>query len=123
MGIILNADGRDTGDRLDCEKLFEPADRPRDPLAWFDMNDRWFQAARDTAKQLERDADARRLNEPVSADPEPIEAWLSARVPGLVTWAGWQAIDRHETSAGEPHGRPRVKVVRVPEMIAIAERD
>ena len=27
MGIILNVDGRDSGDRLDCEKLFEPADR------------------------------------------------------------------------------------------------
>ena len=59
MGIILYADGSDTGDRLDCEKLFEPADRPRDPLAWFDMGERWFQTARDTAKQLERDAKAR----------------------------------------------------------------
>jgi len=59
MGIILYADGHDIGERLDCEKLFEPADRPRDPLAWFDMGDRWFQAARDTARQLERDANAR----------------------------------------------------------------
>ena len=59
MGIILYADGSDTGDRLDCEKLFEPADRPRDPLAWFDMGERWFQTARDTAKQLERDSKAR----------------------------------------------------------------
>ena len=42
------------------------------------------------------------------------------RVPALVTWGGWQAIDRHETAAGEPHGRPRVKFVRVPEMLEVA---
>jgi acylpyruvate hydrolase len=58
MGIILNVNGRDSGARLDCEKLFEPAERPTNPLAWFDMDGRWFQAARDTAKRLERDASA-----------------------------------------------------------------
>lgn len=58
MGIILNVDGRDSGERLDCEKLFEPADRPSNPLAWFDMEGRWFQRARETAERLERDANA-----------------------------------------------------------------
>jgi 2,4-diketo-3-deoxy-L-fuconate hydrolase len=58
MGIILNVNGRDSGARLDCEKLFEPAERPTNPLAWFDMDGRWFQAARDTATRLERDASA-----------------------------------------------------------------
>ncbi len=58
MGIILNVDGRDSGQRLDCEKLFEPADRPSNPLAWFDMGERWFQNARETAARLERDATA-----------------------------------------------------------------
>jgi hypothetical protein len=43
-------------------------------------------------------------------------------VPGLVTWSGWEEIDRHETRLGEPQSRPRVKLVDVPEMIAIAER-
>ena len=55
MGIILDRDGRDSRYRLDCEKLFEPADRPWNPLAWFDMDGRWFQTARDTAKRLEND--------------------------------------------------------------------
>jgi ferredoxin--NADP+ reductase len=27
-----------------------------------------------------------------------------------VTYEGWEAIDRAEKSAGEPHGRPRVKL-------------
>ena len=59
MGIILNVDGRDSGDRLDCEKLFEPADRPSNPLAWFDTSEKWFQTSRDTAVRFERDANAR----------------------------------------------------------------
>ena len=58
MGIILYTDGRDSGMRLDCEKLFEPAERPSHPLAWFDLGERWFQTARDTAHRLERDPNA-----------------------------------------------------------------
>jgi 2-keto-4-pentenoate hydratase/2-oxohepta-3-ene-1,7-dioic acid hydratase in catechol pathway len=58
MGIILNIEGRDSGERLDCEKLFEPADRPSNPLTWFDMEARWFQRARETAARLERDPSA-----------------------------------------------------------------
>ena len=64
MGIILYTNGADTRERLDCEKLFAPADRPSNPLAWFDMDGRWFRTARDTAVRLERDpaalADARK---------------------------------------------------------------
>ena len=29
---------------------------------------------------------------------------------GLVTWAGWTAIDAHERAGGDPRGRPRVKL-------------
>jgi 2-keto-4-pentenoate hydratase/2-oxohepta-3-ene-1,7-dioic acid hydratase in catechol pathway len=57
-GIILHTDGRDNGQRLDCEKLFAPKERPSNPLAWFDMDERWFRTARDTALRLERDATA-----------------------------------------------------------------
>jgi 2-keto-4-pentenoate hydratase/2-oxohepta-3-ene-1,7-dioic acid hydratase in catechol pathway len=55
MGIILHAGNRDTGYRLDCEKLFDKADRPADPLAWFDMDGRWFKKARETHDALVRD--------------------------------------------------------------------
>jgi 2-keto-4-pentenoate hydratase/2-oxohepta-3-ene-1,7-dioic acid hydratase in catechol pathway len=58
VGIILYRDGVDSGERLDCEKLFAPAERPSNPLAWFDMDGRWFQTARDTAARIERDAGA-----------------------------------------------------------------
>ena len=78
--------------------------------------------ASDTVARLLEDAEAGKLNEPADADPGAIEAWLRSRVPGLVTWNGWEEIDRHETSAGEPHGRPRIKVVSVAEMQRIAAR-
>ena len=55
MGIVLNSEGRDNGYRLDCEKLFEAADRPSNPLAWFDTSERWFQKSRDTFERLGRD--------------------------------------------------------------------
>jgi ferredoxin--NADP+ reductase len=67
------------------------------------------------------DAEAGCLNDPPSPDAADCEEWLKDNVPGLVTWEGWQAIDTHEQGLGEPHGRPRVKLVRVPEMIAVAE--
>jgi ferredoxin--NADP+ reductase len=72
----------------------------------------------DTTAKMVEDRDAGRLNEPSVDD---VEAWLAGRVPGLVTWEGWRAIDAHETAAGEPHGRPRVKVVSVAEMRTLAQ--
>ena len=65
------------------------------------------------------DAEAGRLNTPATDD---VLAWLDEKVPDAVTWSGWQAIDAHEVAAGEPQSRPRVKLVRVPEMLAVAER-
>ena len=57
-GIVLHAGDRDTGYRLDCEKLFDPAERPANPLYWFDMEGQWFQTARATAEALVRDEKA-----------------------------------------------------------------
>ena len=58
MGIILHTNGKDSGQRLDCEKLFDANDRPTNPLDWFDIDGRWFQTARDTARRLESDPNA-----------------------------------------------------------------
>ncbi len=52
LGILLQQGRRDTGYRLDCEKLFDVAARPTNPLAWFDMDGEWFQTARATAEAL-----------------------------------------------------------------------
>jgi ferredoxin--NADP+ reductase len=76
--------------------------------------------AADTVGRMVEDVEAGALNQPERPDAEECAAWLAERVPGLVTWDGWEAIDAHETALGEPHGRPRVKLVRVPEMLDVA---
>ena len=45
--------------------------------------------------------------------------WLASRQPKLVTSAHWELIDRHERAAGEPHGRPRVKLPSVAKLLHI----
>jgi ferredoxin--NADP+ reductase len=76
--------------------------------------------AADTVARMLEDAEAGALNAPTEADPDAIEEWLRDRAPDHVTWEGWRAIDEHELSLGEPHGRPRVKLVRVAEMLDVA---
>jgi ferredoxin/flavodoxin---NADP+ reductase len=118
-GLIANAGGRVTGE--DGEPLpgeYAVGWIKRGPSGVIGTNKK---DAADTVARVVEDAEAGRLNEPPSPDGEEVEGWLRESVPGLVTWEGWQAIDAHEQELGEPHGRPRVKLVRVPEMIAVAE--
>ncbi|MGQ0479899.1 MAG: FAD-dependent oxidoreductase [Pseudonocardia sp.] len=51
-----------------------------------------------------------------------IEPWLAERQPHLVTEQGWQLIDAAEQSAGEPHGRPRVKFTDREQLLDVALR-
>ena len=60
--------------------------------------------AADTVARIVEDRDAARLNEPADADPHAVATRLAALAPGLVTWAGWTAIDAHERAAGAPAG-------------------
>jgi ferredoxin/flavodoxin---NADP+ reductase len=76
--------------------------------------------AAETVAGLLEDLGRGRLDEPSAPDGGAIEAWLRSRVPVLVTWHGWQAIDAHEQAAGAPQGRPRVKLVRIAEMHGLA---
>jgi len=66
--------------------------------------------AADTVARILEDAEAGRLNAP-AADAD---GW-----PDAVTWEGGQAIDERERAAGEPHGRPRVKLVRHADLVAV----
>jgi ferredoxin--NADP+ reductase len=78
--------------------------------------------AAETVARILEDRDGGSLSAPARADRTAVEAWLRGRVPRLVAWEGWTAIDAHETAAGEPQGRPRVKLVRMSEMHAVAAR-
>jgi ferredoxin/flavodoxin---NADP+ reductase len=73
--------------------------------------------AAQTVARIKEDAEAGRLAEP--AEPAE-EAWLAGRAPDAVTWSGWQAIDAAERAAGEPAGRPRVKLVRLADLLSAA---
>jgi len=73
--------------------------------------------AADTVSKIVEDAEAGHLNEPVDPSAENAEQWMRSNVPGLVTWEGWTAIDEHEKRAGEPHSRPRVKLVRLEDLL------
>jgi ferredoxin--NADP+ reductase len=69
--------------------------------------------AADTVAKIVEDAEAGLLDAP-KADAD---GWEHA-----VTWEGWQAIDSRERAAGEPHGRPRVKLVRLADLEAAGRR-
>jgi ferredoxin--NADP+ reductase len=73
--------------------------------------------AQETVDLLLEDLDAGRLLDPREPDRGALEALLVERVPELVTYAGWEAIDRAEKEAGEPHGRPRVKLCSFEELL------
>jgi ferredoxin--NADP+ reductase len=64
--------------------------------------------------------DAALAHLPDTPDSAAIEVLLRERQPDLVTYSGWEAIDAHERALGEPHGRPRVKLVSVEEMLRVA---
>jgi ferredoxin/flavodoxin---NADP+ reductase len=49
-----------------------------------------------------------------------LEELLVERAVEPVMYSGWEAIDRTEKSAGEPHGRPRIKLATWDELLAAA---
>ena len=73
--------------------------------------------ALETVRHLLDDVAAGTLLEPESPAPDAVEQLLADRGVRFVTFEDWQAIDQAEVGRGEPHGRPRVKFVRVEEML------
>jgi ferredoxin/flavodoxin---NADP+ reductase len=76
--------------------------------------------SQETVDTLLADFDAGKLNEPTEPSREALEALLAERAPEHVTYEGWEAIDRAEQDAGEPHGRPRVKLTTKEELLGAA---
>jgi ferredoxin--NADP+ reductase len=76
--------------------------------------------AQETVDELFEDLDAGRLNEPADPSRDTLEELLAERAPDHVTYSGWEAIDAAEKAAGEPHGRPRVKLTRTEELLDAA---
>jgi ferredoxin--NADP+ reductase len=79
--------------------------------------------AQETVDHLLADFDAGLLLDPKDPDPDSIEALLVERKPDHVTYEGWEAINHAEKTAGEPHGRPRVKHTTYDDLIEAARKE
>jgi ferredoxin--NADP+ reductase len=77
--------------------------------------------AQETVNSVLADLDAGRLGVPTDPDRDSLEALLAERQPDAVSYAGWLAVDRAEREAGEPHGRPRVKLCSFEELLEAAK--
>jgi ferredoxin/flavodoxin---NADP+ reductase len=77
--------------------------------------------AQETVDVLLEDLDAGTLPAPSDPDRDSLDALLAERQPEAVSYAGWQAVDRAEREAGEPHGRPRVKLCSIEELLEAAK--
>src|SRR5215208_6930045 len=77
--------------------------------------------AQETVDVLLDDLGAGNLPAPRDPDRDSLDALLAERQPDAVSYAGWQAVDRAEREAGEPHGRPRVKLCSIEELLEAAK--
>ena len=76
--------------------------------------------ATETVEALLADAAAGILPTPERPDPAAPFELLAERGVEPVTYAGWEALDAAERGAGEPRGKPRVKLLTWEELLAAA---
>ena len=76
--------------------------------------------AAETVELLLEDARSGALPRVPEASAEAVDALLAARGADVVTYTGWELIDRLETERGAPLGRPRVKLSRWDELLKAA---
>lgn len=121
-GLILNEGGRvlDTHDAGHKVGHYTAGWIKRGPSGVIGTNKK---DALETVRHLLADVAAGALRDPETPEPEAVESLLSERGIRFVSFEDWQAIDQAEVGRGEPHGRPRVKFVRVEEMLeALGEK-
>jgi ferredoxin--NADP+ reductase len=75
--------------------------------------------ATETVEHLLDDARAGTLPR-TEATADDVDALLAQHDVNVVTYSGWEAIDTLECRRGEPHGRPRSKLVTWDELLAAA---
>ena len=102
------ARSRTTGGRVEgAERTYVAGWIKRGPSGVIGTNKK---DATETVELLLEDARAGRLS---VESTESLEQLLDRKGVHYVEYAGWQAIDAAERAAGEPLGRPRVKLTRV----------
>jgi ferredoxin--NADP+ reductase len=113
---VLNAEGRviDPESQQPLPGVYAAGWIKRGPSGVIGTNKK---CAQETTELLLQDCRAGLLPEPSSSPEALLEDLRSAGVQ-VVDYTGWEAIDAHERSLGEPAGRPRVKLVRREELLA-----
>ncbi len=76
----------------------------------------------ETVASMIEDAEQMPVESDGAVDPDTILAVLSERCPDYVTADDWRRLDEAETERGKSEGRPRVKVVRVDEMLDLMRK-
>jgi ferredoxin--NADP+ reductase len=106
---VLNDDGRvlDPATGRPIPGLYAAGWIKRGPSGVIGTNKK---CAQETTGRLLEDFAAGRLPEP-AASADDLLASLRGGGHKVVDYTGWEAIDEHERALGEPHGRPRVKLV------------
>ncbi len=115
-GLILNEGGRvlDSHDAGQKVGHYTAGWIKRGPSGVIGTNKK---DAQETVAHLIADVESGILLDPESPEPQAVEELLAERGIRYVSFEDWQAIDQVEVGRGEPHGRPRVKFVRVEEML------
>jgi ferredoxin--NADP+ reductase len=122
-GVIPNEEGRvrhsDTGEQLPGEYVVGWIKRGPSGVIGTNKKD-----AQETVDALLADLAASNghapPHRPIVPGRDDVEQLLRSRQPQLVTYEGWEAIDRHERALGEASGRPRVKLTSIDQMLSIA---
>jgi ferredoxin--NADP+ reductase len=117
QGVVPNQHGRvlHPGTRLPVPGLYVAGWIKRGPTGVIGTNK---PDALETVEAMLEDRAAGRVLQPASPDAAAAEATVRAREPRYVTYADWIRLDRLERERGKPHGRPRVKLTSVEDMLA-----
>jgi ferredoxin--NADP+ reductase len=112
-GIIPNTRGRVDG----AERTYVVGWIKRGPTGVIGTNKK---DSVETVNQLVEDLESGTLRRHERDGTLDVESWLAGRQPHLVTAEAWQRIDDAERTAGEPHGRPRVKICDLEDLLDVA---
>lgn len=116
-GVIANVHGRVTAADGGHSREYVVGWAKRGPNGLIGTNKK---CALETVRALVQDMVAGRLLAPIHGELG-VEPLLRSRQPGLVTYADWKTLDRHERDLGQPAGRPRVKLTRIGDMLEVAD--
>ncbi len=75
--------------------------------------------SQETVDTLIADLAGARLADFPDDHADRLSAWLTERQPKVITSAHWDVIDQFERLAGEPHGRPRVKLPSLAKLLHV----